>query len=67
MPAGILDFGERLPDQDPRNLTVAAAYAAAVAVAEHRAFELLELRGDESSEMLVVECECNVFPRTPWN
>jgi integrative and conjugative element protein (TIGR02256 family) len=65
MPEGVLDFGERLPDQDSRNLTVVAARATAVAVAEHRDFELVELRGDAVSEMLVVECECDVFPKNP--
>jgi integrative and conjugative element protein (TIGR02256 family) len=65
MPEEILDFGEQLPDQDPRNLTVAAARAAAVAVVEHRDFKLLEVRGDGASEMLVVECECDVFPKNP--
>jgi integrative and conjugative element protein (TIGR02256 family) len=62
---GVLEFGERLPDQDPRKLTVAAARAAALAVTDHRDFELVELRGDGVSEMLVVQCECDVFPKNP--
>ncbi|HEX9198732.1 MAG TPA: ThiF family adenylyltransferase [Acidobacteriaceae bacterium] len=36
-----------------------------MAVAEHRDFELVELRGDSVSEMLVVQCECDVFPKNP--
>lgn len=55
----VLAYGELLADQDPDHLTVAAARRAAVAVKEHRDFRLLEIRGDEVSEILVVQCDCD--------
>jgi integrative and conjugative element protein (TIGR02256 family) len=59
MTGEVIAYGERLADQDPDHLAIAAARAAAVAVKEHRDFQLLELRGDAVSEILVVECKCD--------
>ncbi len=71
MPEGVIDFGERLQDQDPARLTIVAAGLTAAAVEEHPDFELRELRslkdktGD--SEILVVDCTCDrVWSQNPF-
>lgn len=63
MPDGVIDFGERLPDQDPARLTIVAARLATAAVEDHPDFELRELRGlkdkNGDSEIIVVDCTCD--------
>lgn len=59
----LVAFGQRLEHQEEEKLTVAAARAAVGAVREDRNFRLLELRRDDVSEILIVECRTHVFSK----
>src|SRR5947207_11337544 len=60
MPAGIVEFGEPLVDQNPEHLAIPVARRTALAVASRPDFKLMELRGLKDaafgdSEIVVVE------------
>jgi integrative and conjugative element protein (TIGR02256 family) len=58
----LVPFGARLEPQEEASLTVPAARAAAAAVREDaKKSRLLELRHDDVSDILVVECRTHVF------
>jgi Prokaryotic E2 family A len=66
----LLPFGERLPDQDPLNLTIPEARRTAMAVLRNPDLTLRGLRsitvGGNYSEVLVVDCTCDaVWSQNP--